>query len=226
MASNDLDDDSEIARARLLSEAEAFVRVALAHDNSGHDWDHIARVRRLAVTIGRDEGADLYICDLAALLHDVADEKIAGDEESGLTRVRDWLIAHGAESEVIARVMDIVATMSFAGGRRPAMANLEGQVVQDADRLDALGAVGVARAFAFGATRGRPMYDPEIAPRANMSREEYRQRQSPTINHFYEKLLLLKDRLNTSRARQLAEERHRFMVAFLDQFYAEWEGRA
>jgi uncharacterized protein len=106
------------------------------------------------------------------------------------------------------------------------MASLEGQVVQDADRLDALGAVGVARTFAFGATRGRPMYDPQVPPRMNMSREEYSERQSPTINHFYEKLLLLKDRLNTSRARQLAEERHRFMLAFLDQFYAEWEGRA
>jgi uncharacterized protein len=226
MAPNDVNAGVAAARAQLLGEAEAFVRASLAHDSSGHDWDHIARVRRLAMTIGYDEGADLYICQLAALLHDVADEKIAGDEETGLARVRDWLTAHGAESDVFARVMEIVATMSFAGGHRPAMASLEGRVVQDADRLDALGAVGVARAFAFGATRGRPMYDPEIPPRANMSREEYRQRQSPTINHFYEKLLLLKDRLNTSRARQLAEERHRFMLAFLDQFYAEWEGRA
>lgn len=216
----------DMKRAQILGEAEAFVREALAHDSSGHDWDHIARVRRLAVTIGRDEGADVYVCELAALLHDVADEKIAGDEATGLARVRSWLEARSAEPDVVERVMAIIATMSFAGGNRPAMTSLEGQVVQDADRLDAIGAVGVARAFAFGATRGRPMYDPAIPPRENMSREEYRLRQSPTLNHFYEKLLLLKDRLNTSRARQLAEERHRFMLAFLDHFRAEWEGRA
>jgi uncharacterized protein len=198
----------------------------LAHDSSGHDWSHIERVRRLAGAIAREEGADVFICELAALLHDIADDKIAGDEVSGLARVRLWLDAHNAGHETTERVMDIIATMSFAGGERPPMATLEGKVVQDADRLDAIGAVGIARAFAYGATRGRVMHDPSIPPRERMSREDYRSQPAPTINHFYEKLLLLKDRLNTARAQRLAEERHRFMLAYLDQFYAEWEGRA
>lgn len=213
-------------QARLISEAEDFARAALAHDSSGHDWSHIERVRRLAVNIAREEGADVFVCELAALLHDIADHKIAGDEATGQARVRDWLDRHSADSETSGRVMDIIATMSFAGGERPPMTTLEGKVVQDADRLDAIGAIGVARAFSYGATRGRAMHDPTITPRERMSREAYRSQPSPTINHFYEKLLLLKDRLNTAHARQLAVERHRFMLAFLDQFYAEWEGRA
>ncbi len=211
---------------RLLASAEEFARDALAGDSSGHDWSHIERVRRLAGSIAREEGADAFICELAALLHDIADDKIAGDEATGQARVRHWLDTHGAVRETSARVMDIIATMSFAGGNRPAMTTLEGKVVQDADRLDAIGAIGIARAFAYGATRGRAMYDPSIPPRERMSREDYRSQPAPTINHFYEKLLLLKDRLNTARARRIAEERHRFMLAYLDQFYAEWEGRA
>lgn len=213
-------------RARLISEAEAFARAELAHDSSGHDWSHIERVRRLATSIAREEGADVFICELAALLHDIADYKIAGDDTTGLARVRHWLDAHEADSETTERIMGIIATMSFAGGERPPMTTLEGRVVQDADRLDAIGAIGVARAFAYGATRGRAMYDPGIPPRERMSLEDYRSQPSPTINHFHEKLLLLKDRMNTAHARRLAEERHRFMLAFLDQFYAEWEGRA
>lgn len=213
-------------RARLIALAEAFARAELAHDHSGHDWSHIERVRRLAVRIAREEGADVFVCELAALLHDIADDKIAGDQATGQARVRGWLQEHGADRETTERVMDIIATMSFAGGERPPMTSLDGKVVQDADRLDAIGAIGVVRAFAYGATRGRVMHDPSIPPRERMSREEYRAQPSPTINHFYEKLLLLKDRLNTAHARQLAVERHRFMLAFLDQFYAEWEGRA
>ena len=213
-------------QARLLAEAEAWAREVLADDRSGHDWSHIARVRQLARAIALDESADVFICELAALLHDIADDKIAGDEATGLARVRAWLGAHGAPQTDIERVMEIIATMSFAGGAKRPMTTLEGQVVQDADRLDAIGAVGVARAFAYGATRGREMYNPDVPPRATMTRGEYRTQPSPTINHFYEKLLLLKDRLNTARARQLAEARHHFMLEFLDQFYAEWEGRA
>lgn len=216
-------DDSE---ARLLAEAEAFAREALAHDSSGHDFAHIERVRRIALVIAQAEGADPFICELAALLHDVADYKIAGDEATGLARVRGWLEAHAADATTIAQVMEIIATMSFAGGQRPAMTTLEGRIVQDADRLDALGAIGVARAFAYGGAKGRALYDPEQPPREQMSAEAYRAQPAPTINHFYEKLLLLKDRLNTGHARQLAERRHQFMLAFLDQFYAEWDGRS
>ncbi len=183
-------------------------------------------MRRVALTIAREEGADSFICELAALLHDVADYKIAGDEATGLARVRGWLEAQGSDAATTERVMEIIATMSFAGGARPAMTTLEGKITQDADRLDAIGAVGVARAFAYGGAKGRAMYDPEQAPRERLSVEEYRAQPAPTINHFYEKLLLLKDRLNTGYARQMAERRHQFMLAFLDQFYAEWDGRS
>ncbi len=220
------DSDEQAPRERLLAEAEAFARAALAHDSSGHDWSHVERVRRVARTIARKERADGFICELAALLHDVADYKIAGDEETGLARVRDWLGGQGCDAATTERVMQIIATMSCAGGERPPMTTLEGQIVQDADRLDAIGAVGVARAFAYGGAKGRAMYDPAQPPRERMNVEEYRAQPAPTINHFYEKLLLLKDRLNTRYARRMAEQRHQFMLAFLDEFYAEWEGRS
>jgi uncharacterized protein len=216
--------EDEAQRQRLLLAAEAFAQQTLAHDSSGHDWSHIERVRQVALTIAQAEGANSYICELAALLHDVADYKIAGDEATGLARVRDWLVAQACDEPTTERVMEIIATMSFAGGERPAMTTLEGKIVQDADRLDAIGAVGVARAFAYGGAKGRAMYDPAQAPRERMSAEEYRAAPAPTINHFYEKLLLLKDRMNTTHARQMAEQRHQFMLAFLDQFYAEWDG--
>ncbi len=218
--------------ARILAEADAFVRAELVGESSGHDYGHIARVRRLAEVIAREEGADVFICTLAALLHDIADPKIAGDEDAGLAKVHAWLVAHGVDGVDSAhpgateRVMEIIATMSFRGGTRPPMTTLEGRVVQDADRLDAIGAVGIARAFAYGGVHGRPMYDADVAPRGAMTYEEYRAGNTPTINHFYEKLLLLKDRMNTAYARRLAEERHRFMEAFLAQFYAEQAGEA
>lgn len=212
-------------RAATLAAAEAFAREALAADSSGHDWSHVERVRRVAQTLAREERADGYICELAALLHDVADYKIAGDEATGLARVRGWLETHNrADAPTNERVMQIIRTMSFAGGQRPPMTTLEGQIVQDADRLDAIGAVGVARAFAYGGAKGRPMHDPSQPPRETMNTEEYRTQQTPTINHFYEKLLLLKDRMNTAYAQRMAQQRHEFMLAFLDQFYAEWDG--
>jgi uncharacterized protein len=211
-------------QARILTEAEAYVRAALAHDSSGHDWWHIARVRAMARRLAHEEGADTYICELAALLHDVADDKIAGDEETGLRTVRAWLIEHGAEVTAVEHVMQIIGTMSFGGGNRPPMETLEGRVVQDADRLDALGAVGIARAFAYGGAHGRALYDPDDPPHAYRSKTEYRASQSSTINHFHEKLLLLKDRMNTATGRRFAAERHTYMEAFLAQFAAEWEG--
>jgi len=208
----------------LLEEAEAFVREALAGDASGHDWWHIARVRALARTIAREEGADTFICELAALLHDVADDKISGDEATGLATVRGWLEAHDAGADVTDPVMEIIATMSFSGGNKPPMRTLEGRVVQDADRLDAIGAICIARAFAYGGSRGRTLYDPEQPPREYASKAEYRVSDSTTINHFYEKLLLLRERMNTPFARNLAEHRHRVMEDYLAEFYAEWSG--
>jgi uncharacterized protein len=211
-------------RDQLLTVAETFVRAELARDSSGHDWWHIARIRALARTIAEREGADVFICELAALLHDLADAKIAGDEATGLARVRGWLAEQGADAATIAQTMEIIATMSFAGGAKPAPATLEGRVVQDADRLDALGAIGIARAFAYGGSRGRLMYDPDVPPREYASAAAYHASAAPTINHFYEKLLLLHERMNTAYARQLAEARHRYMQAFLDEFFAEWAG--
>lgn len=212
-------------REEIVAEAEAFARDVLTGESSGHDWWHIARVRALARTIAEAEQADPFICELAALLHDIADPKIAGDWESGLARVRDWLTAHDVPADEREHILEIIGAISFAGGSKPTPRTLEGRVVQDADRLDAIGAIGIARAFAYGGAHGRILYDPEIAPRATMTAEEYRTHLTPTINHFYEKLLLLKDRMNTDYARQLAEQRQRVMEAFLDEFYAEWDGK-
>jgi len=211
-------------QAHVLAAAEEHARAELRHEGSGHDWRHIERVRNLARIIAREEGADLYICEMAALLHDLADAKIAGDEATGQRRVRDWLVAQEVEPSGVERVMEIIATMSFAGGNRPPMTTLEGRVVQDADRLDAIGAVGIARTFAYGGSRGRLLYDPDIPPQAHASAEAYHASDAPTINHFYEKLLLLKERMHTPYARRLAEARHAYMEAFLAEFYAEWAG--
>lgn len=213
-------------RDAVLARARDYVRQELSADSSGHDWWHIQRVVNLARVIAREEGADSYVCELAALLHDIADYKIAGDEESGLRRVREWLEAQGVDAAVADHVMEIIGTMSFGGGNRPPMATLEGRVVQDADRLDAIGAIGVARAFAFGGSRGRALHDPDEAPQQYASKEAYHASGSSTINHFHEKLLSLRDRMNTAYARRLAEQRHRYMEAFLDEFAREWSGEA
>lgn len=208
----------------VLAAAEAFAREQLAGDATGHDWWHTERVRRLARTLAREEGADTFICELAALLHDVADDKIAGDEETGMRRVREWLVGQPIAQAVRESVAEIVATLSFAGGGRPPMRTLEGRVVQDADRLDAIGAIGIARTFAYGGARGRPLHEPGEEPRSYASKAEYRASTASSTAHFREKLLLLKDRMNTTHARRLAEARHHYMVAFLDEFQREWDG--
>lgn len=210
--------------AALLSGAEAFAREELGPDTTGHDYWHARRVVRLTERIGREEGADLLVCGLAAWLHDVADYKIAGSDEEGMRRVAAWLKGQGVEEALRRHVLEIVGTMSFAGGGRPPMATLEGRVVQDADRLDALGAIGIARTFAFGGAHHRPLYDPAEPPRRSMSTEEYRANRGSSLNHFYEKLLLLRERINTAAGRRLAEERHRYLEEFVERFLAEWEG--
>jgi len=212
--------------ATLMTCTADFIRQRLKDDSSGHDWWHIDRVRRNAVAIAEAENADVALCELAALLHDVADWKFhGGDETAGPRAAREWLMSQAAEENIIQRVCEIIAEVSFKGAGVPTVAGtLEGRCVQDADRLDALGAIGIARAFAFGGHFGRVMYDPEHPPEQHASFEAYKTKSGPTINHFYEKLLLLKDRMQTATGQQMAEERHQFLETFLRQFFAEWKG--
>lgn len=211
-------------RQQVIKDAEMWAKQKLGGDSSGHDWWHIERVRNMAVRLASETGADGFICEMAALLHDLADEKLFGDEEKGLQDIGSWLLRHGTDRDDAAHIVDIISHLSFKGGGRAGMATLEGRVVQDADRLDAIGAVGIARTFAYSGWKGQPMHDPDLAPRETMSTEQYRQGKSTAYNHFYEKLLKLKSLMNTDEARVIAEERHRFMVAFLERFKAEWNG--
>jgi uncharacterized protein len=214
------------AQADVVAQSAAHVRQLLANDSSGHDWWHIERVRQLALQLAQGEGADRFVVELAALLHDIADWKFHdGDTDLGPRRADAWLSGLGVDRATIDHVCQIIRQVSFKGaGVTTPMSTLEGQIVQDADRLDAIGAVGIARAFAYGGHAGRAMYDPEVPPETHASFAAYRKNSGPTINHFYEKLLLLKQRMNTSAGRRLAEQRHAFMERFLEQFHAEWKG--
>ena len=209
----------------IIQQTADYVRGLLSAEGS-HDWFHIERVRRTAMTLGRDEGADLLVVELTALLHDVADWKFTGgDHEAGPRAAGQWLSSLGVSPAVIQHVVSIIAGLSFKGaGVATPMPTLEGQVVQDADRLDALGAIGIARAFAYGGHKGQALYDPSILPQPHESFEAYKKGAGPTINHFYEKLLLLQDRMNTAAGKRLAAERHQFMEKYLEQFLAEWNG--
>lgn len=207
----------------IICQTERFVRKELEHDSSGHDWWHIHRVRQLALQIAKQEGANLMICELAALLHDIADEKLNPSKEAGMMKVETWLDAMNLDAALTESILEIISTMSYNGGHQPEMKTIEGQVVQDADRLDALGAIGIARTFAYAGWKGHMMHHPEVLPRESMSAEEYRNQPSTAINHFYEKLLKLKDLMNTPYAREIAEQRHEFMKQYLRQFYMEWE---
>ena len=215
-------------REETLRSTEDFVRGELSGDATGHDWWHVDRVRILAKQLGREEGADLFVVELASLLHDIADWKFnGGDTEAGPRAATAWLEECGVEQEVTEHVCDIVGTLSFKGEGVPTpMATLEGQVVQDADRLDAIGAIGIARTFAYGGAKGRPIHDPGKAPRENADFETYLKSDSSTVNHFHEKLFLLKDRMNTGAARRLAAGRHSYMRTFLERFLNEWKGES
>ncbi len=198
----------------MINETEQFVRAFHATDFSGHDYAHIERVRKMALQIAATEGGDLLTIELAALLHDVADEKLGGTLSSVA------LFLSGKVSDDRQRhILQIIDGMSFKGGDRPPLETLEGKIVQDADRLDAIGAIGVARTFQYGALTQAPMHVPGLRPRKPGDRTS----PSSTINHFYEKLLLLKDLMNTETAKGIAEERHAFMVEFLERFQKEWE---
>ncbi|WP_018477807.1 HD domain-containing protein [Pontibacter roseus] len=199
----------------------------LSGEGSGHDWWHIYRVWKNAQHIAsKENGANLYTVELAALLHDIGDHKFHnGDETVGPRLVREWLESIEVEEETIQHICTIINDLSYKGaGTSSAMHTLEGRIVQDADRLDAIGAIGIARAFAYGGHKGRELHNPDISPVHHDSFESYKSSTGPTINHFYEKLLLLKDRLHTPTARAMAAGRHQFMEDFLKQFFTEWEG--
>ena len=213
---------------RIVAETANMVRSRMANDATGHDWWHVERVRRTALYIAQREGGNAVICELAALLHDLGDWKFqAGDETAGPRMSREWLESLAVPAPIIDHVCTIIEGISFKGaGVSTDMPTLEGQCVQDADRLDAIGAVGIARAFAFGGAFGRAMYDPEIPPQLHVDFDAYKSKSGPTLNHFYEKLLLLKDRMQTATGRALACERHAFMERYLQQFQREWNGPA
>ena len=202
----------------------AHVQQTLAGDSSGHDWWHIDRVRKNALHIAREERANLYTVELAALLHDIADWKFhGGDEKAGARVAREWLSRIEVDATTVDDVCRIIETVSYKGaGVSTEMPTLEGKCVQDADRLDAIGAIGIARAFAYGGHFGRAMHDPAISVELHDSFAAYKSNGGPTINHFYEKLLLLRDRMQTSAGKRLASERHQFMELFLDRFFDEW----
>lgn len=206
----------------IIKRAEQLVKDALKHDSTGHDWWHIVRVQNLAKEIGRIEECNLFICELAALLHDLADDKLVSDEKAALESIEHWLFRQGISKEERYHIMDIVENMSFKGGNQPTMNTIEGKVVQDADRLDAIGAIGIGRVFSYSGAKGQLMYDPSIAVREVMTQEEYRKSKSTAINHFYEKLFKLKDLMNTNTGKKIAIERHLFMEKFIEQFFSEW----
>jgi uncharacterized protein len=210
----------------LINKTILFVKEKLANAEGGHDWFHIQRVYKNALLIANGETCDLTVVKLGALLHDIADSKFHdGDETVGPKLAREFLESESVSEDTIIHVVQIIDNISFKGGKKEkTFSSIELDIVQDADRLDAIGAIGISRAFNYGGFKNRAIYDPQIAPNLNMSKEEYKSNQAPTINHFYEKLLLLKDKMNTETGNQIAQERHRYMQGFLAQFYAEWEG--
>lgn len=212
----------------LIDKTRAHVESALSGDGSGHDWWHVHRVWNLARTLADAEGAGRTVVELAALLHDIGDWKFhGGDETVGPARAVEWLTSAGADPRTVSEVAEIVSGISFKGAGVPTpMRTLEGQVVQDADRLDALGAMGIARAFAYGGHANRLIYHPGQPPVMHQSFEQYKKNDGHTINHFYEKLLLLKDRMNTATGKKIAGERHRFMEIYLERFFKEWNGES
>lgn len=209
---------SEIQR---VTETENYVKSIFANEGSGHDWWHIHRVRNLALKIAEIEGGTRFIIEMAALLHDVDDWKINDDMQT--SKVKTWLEKMNVGGTEAEQILEIIDQVSFKGaGVETVATSTEAKIVQDADRLDAIGAIGIARTFAYGGSKGRPIYLPEIKPEQHDDFESYKKTTAPTINHFYEKLLLLRNRLNTKTAIGIAENRHIFMEQFLEQFYREW----
>ena len=211
---------------QLIQQTITYVKQELANAEGGHDWWHIERVWKTAKHIAKTEQVDLLVVELGALLHDIADSKFHdGDESIGPQKARAFLQAQEVEENVITHVIGIIENISFKGGKEAqTFKSSELDVVQDADRLDALGAIGIARTFNYGGFKNREIYNPTIPSNLNMTKEEYKNSIAPSINHFYEKLLLLKDRMNTATGKAMAAKRHQFMESYLEQFYNEWEG--
>jgi uncharacterized protein len=210
----------------LIDKTILFVKEKLENAEGGHDWFHIERVYKNALLISKNEVCNSGIVQLGALLHDIADSKFHdGDETVGPRIAREFLESENVDEEIITHVVNIIENISYKGGNfEKKFSSIELDVVQDADRLDAIGAIGIARTFNYGGFKNRALYDPNIAPNSGVTKEEYKKNDSPTLNHFYEKLLLLKDKMNTQTGKKIAQERHRYMEGFLAQFYAEWEG--
>ena len=213
----------------IIEETIRFVKETLADAEGGHDWFHIERVYKNTLLIAKDEKVDILVVSLAALLHDIADPKFHnGDEKKGPRIAKKFLIDEKVPTEIGKHVIKIIKNMSFKNSldtKTKKFTSKELEVVQDADRLDAIGAIGIARCFNYGGYKNRALYNPKILPNLNMTKEEYKNSDTPTINHFYEKLLLLKDKMNTSSGKKIAESRHQFMEAYLQQFYNEWDGK-
>ena len=212
---------------QIIDKTILFVKETLSGAEGGHDWFHIHRVLKNAQLIAKGEKANTLIIALGALLHDIADSKFHnGDETIGPKKATEFLLSHDVDSVIIEHVVQIIKNISFKGGNiEQIFSSKELDIIQDADRLDAIGAIGIARCFNYGGFKNRELYNPEIVPNLNMSKEEYKKNTAPTINHFYEKLLLLKDRMNTKTGQRIAADRHQFMEKYLKQFYAEWNGK-
>ena len=210
----------------LINNTILFVKKQLEDAEGGHDWFHIERVFKNALLIAENEDCNVTVVKLGALLHDIADSKFYdGDEKIGPKTARIFLESQNVSEDIISHVIAIIENISFKGGNFEKKFNSkELEIVQDADRLDAIGAIGIARTFNYGGFKNRPLFNPNIQPNLNMSKEEYKNSESPTLNHFYEKLLLLKDKMNTETGKEIAQKRHDFMITFLAQFYAEWDG--
>ena len=208
----------------IIKNAINYVKEFFTNEFSGHDFFHTIRVHNLAKLIAEKENANSLIVELAALLHDVDDVKLSPSTSYNKTNAREFLIKNNVDNETINLICNIIEEVSFKGTDSVIPSSLESKCVQDADRLDAIGAIGIARAFAYGGNHNRVMYDPSETPNLNMNEEEYRKHVSTTVNHFYEKLFLLKDMMNTSTAKQIAEERHKYMKEYIDRFLQEWNG--
>lgn len=212
----------------IIQKTIAYVKDELKNVEGGHDWFHIERVFKNAILISKEEKVDVFVVSLAALLHDIADAKFYnGDETIGPKKASEFLHSLNVDNGIIAHVVNIITHLSFKNelaNEKPPINSIEFQVVQDADRLDAIGAIGIARCFNYGGFKNRALYNPEIQPNLTMTKEEYKKSDAPTINHFYEKLLLLKDKMNTETGKRIAAARHDYMEGFLKQFYNEWNG--